>query len=85
MKSSIRRFSFFALAAAVGASAFGLFWSIPAQGRGAGGTNPSYCNSTGGATMCYNGTTVNNVPPATQASYLANNQATCGACPTSPP
>ena len=33
MKSSIRRFSFFALAVAVGASVFGLFWSAQVQAR----------------------------------------------------
>jgi hypothetical protein len=31
--------------------------------------------------MCINGVTYYNVPPATQAAYLANG-ATCGACPT---
>lgn len=86
MKSSFRRLSFCAMAVIAGASAFGLFWSAPVHGRVIGGTPGSYCGDpTANATMCYNGATVPDVTPQQQASYLANKQATCGACQTSQP
>jgi hypothetical protein len=71
---NIRRFSFFALAVAIGVSTFGLLWLPKAMAA-------SYCNQGGTATMCYKGSTVNNVPPIVQAEYLANG-GTCGACST---
>ena len=71
---NIRRISFFALAVAIGVSTFGLLWLPKAMAA-------SYCNPSGPATMCYKGSTVNNVPPVIQNSYLANG-GTCGACST---
>ncbi len=74
MKHSIRHLSFFAIAVAIGATAFGLLWLPKAQA--------AYCNPSGNATMCYKGSTVQNVPPFIQAQYLANG-GSCGACATS--
>lgn len=85
MKPSIQRFFFFGLAALVGAGAFGFFCSSQVYGRGSGGSTGPYCNPASPAVtpMCQNGQTV--TPDlATQSSLLASNQATCGACATSP-
>jgi hypothetical protein len=72
---NIRRLSFFALAAAIGVSTFGLLWLPKATAAG------TYCNPTGTATMCYKGSTVNNVPPPVQLVY-SEGGGTCGACTT---
>jgi hypothetical protein len=71
---NIRRFSFFALAVAIGVSTFGLVWLPKAMAA-------TYCNPSGGATMCYKGSTVTNVPPIIQNEYLTMG-GTCGACTT---
>jgi len=63
----------------VGAGTFGLVWLPNAWAT-------LYCNPSGGATMCWQGSTVNNVPPYLQAGYLQQG-GTCGPCgkpPTSP-
>jgi hypothetical protein len=84
MNSIVKRSLSFAAAVAMGALAFGAFWSTQVHARSSGGTAGPYCtDSTSNATMCLNGTTITNVPPATQSAYLSNHQATCGACPTS--
>ena len=72
---NIRRLSFFAFAVAIGVSTFGLLWLPKTMAAGA------TCNPNGTATMCYKGSTVNNVPPIVQTEYLANG-GTCGACST---
>jgi Cadherin-like beta sandwich domain len=83
-KRPIKRPFFLARAVVTGACAFGLFLTrIQVQaGPGGGG---QYCGSpTEAATMCYQGhITLYNVPPVNQAFYLANGQATCGACQSS--
>jgi hypothetical protein len=71
---------FLARAVLTGICAFGLFFpAVQVQGRGG---NCVYCGDpTQSATMCYPGTTtLSNVSPSTQCAYLANGQATCGAC-----
>ena len=81
MTRSIQRSFCFAAAIATGALFFGL-WSAKVQAFSGGGQT---CNATQNVSMCYTptNTTVNNVPPATQSSYLASGKYTCGACPTS--
>jgi len=85
MKNSIKSLSFFALAVVAGASAFGLFLSSQAHARSIGGG--PYCPGVTAdgptVTMCYNGSTVYSVPPATQSAYLNNGTGSCGACATS--
>jgi hypothetical protein len=74
MKLPIKRLSFFALAVAIGGVTFGLVWLPEAAA--------ATC-SAGPATMCYKGSTVNNVPTYLQTQYL-NNGGYCGKCnPTS--
>jgi hypothetical protein len=80
MRLSLKRTSFYLLAAVVGAGTFGLVWLPNALAV------TMYCNPSGPAVMCYQGSTVSNVPPYLQAAYLANG-GTCGKCgkpPTSP-
>jgi hypothetical protein len=85
MKSSIRRFSFFAVAVAVGASVFGLFWSATVQAYVAGGPYCSGVTASGpNKTMCYKGSTVLNCTPTMQSTYLKTSGTLCTACPTSP-
>ena len=79
MRLPSKRISFYLLAAFVGAGTFGVVWLPNAMAA-------LYCNPSGGATMCWKGTTVNNVPPFLQKTYLGQG-GTCGACnkpPTSP-
>ncbi|MDR3400874.1 MAG: hypothetical protein P4L99_00120 [Chthoniobacter sp.] len=86
MKPSIKRLFFFGMAALVGAATFGFFFSSQVYGRGSGGGTGPYCNPANPAVqpMCQNGQTV--TPDLnTQSALLASNQATCGACATSPP
>jgi hypothetical protein len=61
---NIRRLSFFAFAVAIGVSTFGLLWLPKATAAGA------TCSPTP-TTMCYQGSTVNNVPPIVQTQYLS--------------
>ena len=76
MKSPTKRLSFFFMALAIGAGAFGVV--LLSDGTAAGPT----CSS-GPATMCYKGSTVNNVPTYLQSIYLTNG-GYCGPCnPTS--
>ena len=75
MKLPVKRL-FFLLAAAIGAGTFGLVFLSDSVAAG-----PT-C-SAGPATMCYKGSTVNNVPTYLQTVYL-NNGGYCGKCnPTS--
>ena len=80
MKFPMKRISFYLLAATLGAGIFGFVYLPSALAATA------YCNPNGGATMCYQKSTVSNVSPSLQAAYLANG-GTCGQCgkpPTSP-
>lgn len=75
-----KRISFYLLAIGVGAGTFGLLWLPNALAV------TMYCNPSAGATMCWQGSTITNVPPYLQAAYLANG-GKCGQCgkpPTSP-
>ncbi|HEY3902178.1 MAG TPA: hypothetical protein VGM54_26430 [Chthoniobacter sp.] len=73
---NIRRLSFFAFAVAIGVSTFGLLWLPKTMAAAA-----QYCNQNANVTMCYKGSTVNNVVPVIQKEYLANG-GTCGPCST---
>jgi hypothetical protein len=78
---NIRRLSFFALAVAIGASAFGLVWTSNTSAAA------TYCPGTTAnngvlATMCYKGSTYHNVPAFVQTGYLAGG-GTCSACQVS--
>lgn len=78
MRLSPKRISFYLMAALVGAGTFG-FWLPNALAA-------MYCNPSGSATMCWKGSTISNVPPPLQTTYLSQG-GTCGACnkpPTSP-
>lgn len=74
MNQPPKRISFFALAAVIGAGAFGVLW-LP-------NASAAQC-SAGPATVCYKGSTYYNVPAFIQAQYLANG-GSCGPCQVSP-
>jgi hypothetical protein len=82
MTKSIKRFFCFSGAIVAGVVCFGL-WSSNVQAFSSGGG--TYCNASGNATMCYTPThtTVYNVVPSQQSTFLASGKYTCGACPTS--
>ncbi len=88
MKRSLQRSLSFAAAVAIGALAFGLFWSAQMHARSVGGG--PYCNANSNVSMCYNGNVVNNVDPPTQSIYLNSGRPGTGCSlavctPTSPP
>ncbi len=76
MNLRLKKISSFSLAVIVGAAAFGMVLLSEALA--------AHCNQTAPATMCYQGKTSNNVPPAAQPGSLAKG-GTCGACVVSPP
>lgn len=74
MNHPLKRISFFALAAVIGAVAFGVVWLPKAAA--------AQC-SAAPATVCYKGSTYYNVPAFIQVQYLANG-GSCGPCQVSP-